>query len=44
MCEKLDVKESGIKDKNKPFWKRRIGDIKRLRKDRGRMEAWFMGK
>ena len=33
------------REEKEPYWKRRIeGDVKRLRRDLGKIEAWFKGK
>ena len=41
----LNLKEPNRKIEKEPFWKRRIDDdIKRLRKDLSRIDAWFKGK
>ena len=39
------MKKSNTKKKKGPFWKGRIlKDISRLRKDLGKIEAWFVGR
>ena len=43
--EEVGMKKSNAKKKKEPFWKRRIlRDIRRLRKDLSRIEAWFAGR
>ena len=43
--ELVGAKEPTTRAEKAPYWKRRIeGDLKRLRKDLGRIEAWFKGK
>ena len=43
--ELVEAKEPKTKVEKAPYWKRRIeGDLTRLRKDLGRIEAWFKGK
>jgi hypothetical protein len=43
--ELLEIKEKRPREPQEPFWKRRIQeDVRRLRKDLGRVEAWFKGK
>ena len=39
------MKERKKREEKEPYWKRRIGgDVKRLRRDLGKIEAWFKGK
>ena len=43
--ELVEAKEPTHRTEKEPYWKRRIeGDLTRLRKDLGRIEAWFKGK
>ena len=43
--ELLDIKEPKKKEQKEPYWKRRIeDDIKKLRKDLSKIDAWFKGK
>jgi hypothetical protein len=43
--ELLEIRESRPREHKEPFWKRRVQqDVKRLRKDLGRVESWFKGK
>ena len=42
--EGVGIKKSNAKKKKEPFWKRSIlRDIRRLREDLSRVEAWFAG-
>ena len=45
VCEQLRVKERKKREEKEPYWKRHIeGDVKRLRRDLSKIEAWFKGK